>query len=1237
MFMHRADRRAVIWALVGLLAVLLAGLLLTARADRPSIPASGRPVRRGPMSSSCTLYPSADAHVNSGAPKENYGGASTLLIGQSGGFAAPPTRRDGLLRFDLGGIPASAVLESASLQLYLLRSASDGPYVMTLHALESAWAEHTVTWGSHPGLSADYDIINVTEDTGYQSWDVTDLVREWLSQKRTNNGLGLRAGQPAEFGLYFASREYDRTARDPCLVLTYTVPTATPTPSPTPTRPPEERPDLIITDVWPEKDRICYQILNQGASSAPKGHVTALSINDRMVDADEIDVELKPQERLNRCFSYGWRCTPPQDIIEVHADARESIVERDESNNSQQETWLCDTAAPLITEGPTVLKITQNSAVVSWGTNESCNGLVRYGRYAGAYEQQRGHEAFSTKHEVQLSSLEPTSLYHFCVESTDASGNEVISREGFFETASPPDGEPPSVSELSFGRLEGAFQRYRMSAVVSDTIGVERVEFYLDDELVGTDYAPSSPVYECHIDPFAMGLPRESFFTEHTFTVKAFDHAGLSNTRVDRLTPPGEAMQGELRLEAPEPGYKLYVDGDVAPPGSQIGILAYAVEYEWQCVLDMLRSEIRGPSGQPSVVGAGAGESVSQFDYPVYQGMTPFGQDLIRGWQVERSVAAVAFYIDDTLVYTSTPSSEDDFYHSYLWDVSGLALGPYKVAVRAYDREGREMYRSRYIEIARGTPTFDVNRTVTRVGNYLQVTLAISNEGTIAAGVDLIEDNVYGFQPIRTDTAPGQTPAYRVRTAASLDATHCDVNIDLHDGASQTITLAPGESLSVDYEIVPVLYPNNGWPYAVGPYDLIIHYVDGSGEHEVGLARPCYATSGGEVNPVTLAQNAADYLLVTCPARLVFLNPDREDVERLLSAMAELALLKNGVLGYLVGPESGDPITVDTWITQWGAIMRGSDGLANNYLCNGYLLLVGETEIVPARNWKKNAPWYASWAHEPRIDPTDVYYAQTSGNLINPELIVGRIVGNDAEKLVIPLRTSINVARNAPGWTFDRSHALILSGWPECRGGGCDSIDFAKEASRVESRLVGKGTLVSRIDTTNYFSATVSMADFFALTPNRDIIHLAGHGNVSVCDDLGTGSFTLADPFGNANPFVYASSCLTGLYTGGTSLAEKFLEKGAAVYLGATEVSYCCVNTKVAKKFYDRWDAGESIGSVVKQLKVTLARTTGNTRRTATMRTSGRPSITSMATPSMADRVIRRPRPCRRPPNRPGS
>ncbi len=213
---------------------------------------------------------------------------------------------------------------------------------------------------------------------------------------------------------------------------------------------------------------------------------------------------------------------------------------------------------------------------------------------------------------------------------------------------------------------------------------------------------------------------------------------------------------------------------------------------------------------------------------------------------------------------------------------------------------------------------------------------------------------------------------------------------------------------------------------------------------------------------VVQAQANANYLIVTNPEKLYAHDASSADVDWLLNTLSELAVVKQGMLGYLEG--YGNVGVVDDLIESWGASMQGSDGTPGGYLTNGYLLLVGENEIVPAGRMT-----LSHWYFDSRtIEFTDVYYADTASNIIDPELRVGRIIGNTARELILPIHTIINVYRHSIGFSFDRSNALVISGFPETRGGGADNIDFRGERWDVVDQVSSQGIPSTQMHTPDY-------------------------------------------------------------------------------------------------------------------------------------------------------------------------
>jgi hypothetical protein len=275
-----------------------------------------------------------------------------------------------------------------------------------------------------------------------------------------------------------------------------------------------------------------------------------------------------------------------------------------------------------------------------------------------------------------------------------------------------------------------------------------------------------------------------------------------------------------------------------------------------------------------------------------------------------------------------------------------------------------------------------------------------------------------------------------------------------------------------------------------------------------------------------------------------------------------------------------------------------SKKLKSDWVTNGYMLIVGETDIVPAFKGEYLGSVLTTHGKWPlQADVTDYPYASTYGELIKPELALGRVVGNSADDLKDSLDISIGVAKGTAGYGFDRSFSLAVSGFAKGVSGGADNIDFKSEALKVALTMKNAGInglvmftpdyAVYKIDGTIDQPATeaAGAAKFFQYAPNNDIIFLAGHGAGSGWDVLSQDDvLKQADPFGDANPIVFASSCYTGEFTHAHSVANAFLVRGAAIYFGATKWGLG-THAGISPLVFSKWDPGEPFGLAVKQVK----------------------------------------------------
>ena len=168
-----------------------------------------------------SLGPVADAYILSAVPMTNYGAVTTLWVGRQSERALNRS----LFRFDLSSIPEDATVLSAGFRAYLV-GASGTPRELDVELMEidTAWGETTVTWSTPLDYTGMDNVLAVGTPAGYYSWDVTSLVRTWVSGgARSNYGLALWSADEDLLGWRgFAGREYTGVAPlPPQLEVTY--------------------------------------------------------------------------------------------------------------------------------------------------------------------------------------------------------------------------------------------------------------------------------------------------------------------------------------------------------------------------------------------------------------------------------------------------------------------------------------------------------------------------------------------------------------------------------------------------------------------------------------------------------------------------------------------------------------------------------------------------------------------------------------------------------------------------------------------------------------------------------------------------------------------------------------------------------------------------------------------------------------------------------------------------------
>ena len=523
--------------------------------------------------------------------------------------------------------------------------------------------------------------------------------------------------------------------------------------------------------------------------------------------------------------------------------------------------------------------------------------------------------------------------------------------------------------------------------------------------------------------------------------------------------------------------------------------------------------------------------------------------------------------------FEGLPTNPTSAIVTFTWDSRLAANGSHRLAVEVYDKDVKYGYATVDVTVQQ-VPTPQppklkiTKREVTRVNNYFTVALTIQNVGGQTASNIKIKDTMYGFQPMAAFTTVPVHADYKTEYDPYKKESVCAIT------AYQSLT--PGQSRTYTYGIAPILFTSTPPTPDIGSYTWMGYDPPSGSTIYDALTLPTAKTMDGDTIPAAYnkAVKLADMLLVTNPSRLFWFAGSPSNVETLLADMAQLAVCDEAVLGYM---DTANGYTLDALIAPsgaWAKKMASSFSTA----CGGYVLFVGETEIIPAwYTWGWNIKWSDGTTTD-IVDLADTPYADTGGDGA-PELILGRIIGDTAADLSIALRTASGICGNWPGYHFDRTNALAVSGT------GIGQGTMVNNANDVETELKNKKFTVDKLHWKDYAS-NQRLAQFQNRTPNKDVIYVFDHGNPDWLGEVST-TDVVSLSFGSANPFVFASSCLTGDYEAGddANVAEAFLRRGAGVYIGSTQLSPMGTNAEAAKKFFNTWDAYETIGKALTDLK----------------------------------------------------
>ena len=161
-----------------------------------------------------------------------------------------------LMKFDLSGLPANAVVQDAKLFLALTHSdlLAAPTYGMSVSKVlnhnpmialatgytadgATGWTPNTCCYGGVPlaqaDISAPYDTQEIDKTPGYKSWTITTMLQEWVADPASNFGLllGSDSSKPRDHYRFFASMENPAVNLRPYLRVLYSVSSDTTAPA----------------------------------------------------------------------------------------------------------------------------------------------------------------------------------------------------------------------------------------------------------------------------------------------------------------------------------------------------------------------------------------------------------------------------------------------------------------------------------------------------------------------------------------------------------------------------------------------------------------------------------------------------------------------------------------------------------------------------------------------------------------------------------------------------------------------------------------------------------------------------------------------------------------------------------------------------------------------------------------------------------------------------------------------
>ncbi|MFA8342788.1 MAG: DNRLRE domain-containing protein [Rhodothermaceae bacterium] len=166
------------------------------------------------------IYPEADSYVKEANPTENKGTNNYLLV--DGAYNDPGKQMIAYIKFSYKQhIPNYAIdIKKAELRMICQNEPIADTALTTVHTVEAAWNENSITWNNRPNISF---VALSTGQYVYNNgkpvyFDVTSSPQRWLKGLSPNNGLALKAKNSKGTAVLYSK---ERSQLKPLLTIQY--------------------------------------------------------------------------------------------------------------------------------------------------------------------------------------------------------------------------------------------------------------------------------------------------------------------------------------------------------------------------------------------------------------------------------------------------------------------------------------------------------------------------------------------------------------------------------------------------------------------------------------------------------------------------------------------------------------------------------------------------------------------------------------------------------------------------------------------------------------------------------------------------------------------------------------------------------------------------------------------------------------------------------------------------------